>query len=746
MNIGFIRKNKAEIFRKKIVTLLSATFILTSIFLVGCDSTPKKAATVYNKKAKAVSISSQTVAKNSEYELGWNDDLKCILLKSLETGKVWSNIPYEYQLKGGSSANLNSTLNITVSSQKTMEWSTVRGYTDAVENGRIFSEKIKDGIRVTYCFDKYEISVPVEYTLRKDSIAISVNPKNISESGRKYQLVSAEISPFLCSALNADNNSYFFIPSGSGAIMYAKEHLGGERSWSGEVYGADVSRAEPRSITNDEPVRMPLFGVKDGEHSMLAIIEENAGGAVINASVGNPRTGYSNIYPTVYFRGYDVFSQDNKGDLKRVSGALSSSVVTIGYYPLTSGAGVSQMAEKYRNYLEKSGKAVKSESKDSPYSLTVLGGVTTTTSVMGIPKKELRAMTEFSQIKPMLESSAELTGAMPNVRIMGFGNGGINAGEIAGDFKFPAVYGSKADRKALISYLKDTGISAFFDFDLVRYSKSGSGFSYTNDSAKTAIFKRAEQYAKTGTFRTYEKKLSYRIINRSLLSKAIDKTVKTANKYSLPAISLSSLTNTAYSDYSQSKYYTKGNIEADVSALIKKVKKSGYNVSASAANSYAAGVADVIFDVPLDNGGYDNLDESVPFYQMVYRDSKPIYTPAINLASNTKREVMLAAASGTGLGFTVIGGYDVSFAETQADKLYGMVFDDNKDLIKETVGKYLEFYNSVSRSKIKSYIISENGTTKTVFENGVTVFANHTNQVRDCPLGTLEAYDYAVEY
>ncbi len=739
-----LRKNILKSFGKKTVLLmLSLVIAIPSFILTGCSGESKA---VYDVKTVAKSIPSQVLSTNNNYEMSWNDELKCILLKSIKTGKIWSNIPYEYQLEGGSSANINSTLNIIVSSQKTMEWTTVRGYTDAYENGRIFSEKIENGVRVTYCFDKYEISVPVDYILRKDSVEISINPNKIIESGSKYLLVAAEVSPFMCSALNADNNSYLLIPSGSGALMYAKEHLGGERSWSGEVYGLDVSRTEPRSLTIDESIRMPIFGIKAGEHSMLAIIEKNAGSAVINASVGNTRTNYSIIYPTVYFRGYDVFDQDNKGDLKRVSGEFSSNTTSIGYYPLENGGGVTEMADKYREYLDEIGNLEISKAESSPYALTVLGGVVTTTSFLGIPKKELQAMTTFSDIKKMVAETSELTGIAPNVRVMGFGDGGINTGKIGGGFKFPEVYGSNNDRKELISYLKNKKIEAFFDFDLIRYSKSGSGFSYINDSAKTAIFKRAEQYAKQGTFRTYNKDLTYRIINRTLLSKATDYAIKAADKYELPAISLSTITNTAYSDYSEKKYYTKGNIEKDVEELLTRVKKSEYKVSASAANAYAAGISDVIFDVPINNGEYDNLDESIPFYQMIYRDIKPLYSPAVNLDSNPKKAIMLAASSGIGLGFTVIGNYDVSYDESQADKLYGMFFDDNQDLIKDSVAALSKLHSAVLGAKINSYDILENGITKTVFDNGVEVFANHTNQAGNCPLGSLEPYGFAVDY
>lgn len=727
-----------------LVILLALSNVISTIFLSGCNGNNQ--AIIYDSKSPAISVESSVLATNSDYELIWNDDLKCILLKSLTTGEVWSNIPYEYQLSGGSSANVNSTLNITVSNQESMEWSPIRGYTDAYQNGRIFSERINNGIKVTYCFDNYEISVPVEYVLRDDSVEVSINPDEIVESGTKYLLVSVSVAPFMCSARNAAEGSYMFIPVGSGSLMYAQERLGTERSWSGEVYGSDYARNIPRSLYDDEKITMPVFGVKDADRSMLAIIESGAGAAVIEAEAGNPRTGYSTVYPTFYMRGYDVFEQSKKLDLKRVSDNISSQRVSVGYYPLNSGDGYVDMANKYRDYLNKKGAIASSKTSASPYAINLLGGVTVTSSFAGIPVKKLRSMTTFAEAQSILEQLYERTRVIPNVMLSGFGDGGITLGELGGGFDISDVSGGKKQLKAFLSYCDENAINTFFDYDIVRYSSSGNGFSYINDTAKTAILKKAERYFSLGAFRVFSDDWSYRLIKRSRLSKAINKVMKSSERLSFDNISLSTLSGMAYSDYSDELYYTKGNIETDVSELLNSIKESGKKISGAAANSYAAALLDVVFDAPADNGCYDTLDDRIPFYQMVFGADRPLYTTAINTSSNPKRLVMLAASSGMGLGFTLIGNYDVSFDEAQAAKLYGMLFDDNLQLISDLVFDYSELYKAVAGSQIAEYEKSVNGISKTVFDNGVIVYANHNSCEAQCEIGILEGYGYSAIY
>ena len=50
-----------------------------------------------------------------------------------------------------------------------------------------------------------------------------------------------------------------------------------------------------------------------------------------------------------------------------------------------------------------------------------------------------------------------------------------------------------------------------------------------------------------------------------------------------------------------------------VSEIFERINKSGHKTAGSRANGYAAAAADTVYDTPTDNGGYLNLDVSVPF-------------------------------------------------------------------------------------------------------------------------------------
>ena len=721
-------------------------FVILLSLLAGCGKTVGTVS--YNINTPESSVPTGSIASNSNFELFWDNDAKCVLLQCLSTGKIWSNIPYDYYMQGGASTSLNSTINISIIDDKYSQ-TNISGYNGTILNGRVFSKKIKNGIRITYCFDACQISIPVEYVLRNDSLMATIDTPNIVE-GSENMLLSVSLSPFMCSTSNEVDDAYLFVPSGTGAVMYAAEASNREvRRWSAEIYGTDASRHITTSSLNEETVRLPVFGAKSGEHSLFGIIEEGAESVVLNAETGNSNTGYSSVYPEIWFRGYDIYPSNSEAfrymDIKLPSSVISQKAVTVGYYPLFGeDADYNGMAKRYRQYLQDCKLVTDTQIDQSPYSVTLLGGVMTTTSFLGIPRKTLNSMTNFTQAKDIIGELEELTGTTPSVRLEGYGDSGISPGKPAGGFSFPSIFGNKKQHFELEQYCNDKNIPLFTDFDLIRCSSSGSGFSYLTDMAESASGGAVSLTPFKTPLLNENKKLNYRLLKREYIPKAVDKLIKTAKKSKISGVSLSTLTDISYSDYSGPDYAVKSNMERDVRNSIEKIQAAGHLVSASGANMYAAVTADVLFDVTVEDGSLDAFDFQIPFYQMVFKGLKPMYCSAVNLAPDSKQLIMQAATGGVGIGFTLIHDFDVSYMETGAEKLYGAKFDDNKELIQETVNNYTNFINSVSNAGIERYEVLSNGVSKTIFDNNVVLYANHNSVAVESPVGILEGYEYKV--
>lgn len=722
-------------FAKKTISAVLCILICISLF-VGCG----KNASVnysYNGKAEIKSLDSQVLAENGKLKLTWNSESKGISLENKETGKVWSNF---------SPAEETSSLDLYVQDMQIFQTEFVSSI-DAIKENKVSAQKIDNGIRLTYYFDKFKISIPVDYTLREDSMLLSIDGSKIAEEGSKYRLLTVTPSPNMTSILKDAENSYLFTTEGIGAVIDINEDADGQRkSSSGNT---NVSALSTTSNTNDlEQSGFRAYGLKNDNEAIFCIAEDTAGAVSVRFSAGDKKSDYSSIYSeiTMVDSDYTKGKAATAGDVRLLSDRLQS-VVSIGYYPLSGDdANYNGMAKCYRKYLVDNG-FISEEERDfsSPYAVTTLGGVMSTSSILGIPKSTLKVATDFKETKNLIERIVEETGEIPVVRLKGYGEMGLNTGKIAGGYDFPSAFGSDKDRLALEKYCKDEGISLYTNFDLVRYSNSGNGFSYTNDAAKTATLHIAEFSGVNVPLRDYNSKLKYRLLSRSKIGKAVDKLIKMADKKNISGICLEYFGAKSYSDYTDIKYAVTGLMDTDTKAQIEKLKKSGKAISGSASTYYAAGLMNTVFEAPLEENGKYQFAKEIPFYQLVYSGTIPLYSAPINTASNPNEKIMLAASTGTGLGFSVAENFENEYMETNAYKLYSCDYDYCMSLIKKSFEQYKDIYNAIKGSKIDSYDYIDENVTKTVFENGVAVYANHSSKTVNSPVGELGGYGFTME-
>lgn len=719
---------------------------LIAISFTACGET--KVTNAYRSIPEVV-LGSQVLASNSEYTLEWDEQARSVLLKHKD-GAYWSDILYEAYLEDDIGTNGSSPIYITVVDSKTLMWSTISSASEIDgDDGNIVCKKIENGIRVTYFFEKYKIAIPVDYALNGDHLTVSIDSSKILEDGTDYKLVNISLGPNICSIQNKESNAHLFVPTGTGALLSAKETALGVVTYEGTVYGDDLTSRVPISRIDNEEIRMPVFGSYSKDKGIFAVIEQNAGAATIKADAANNRTGYSIIYPNFYVRGYDSFMYEYYGQnifsvSKRVNDEISGQVFSVSYYPLLGDdADYNGMAKKYQSYLLEKGQLKKSVVKNSPYSVTFLGGTNVTKSFFGIPYQKVSSLTTFSEAQAILEKLKSDNGILPQVRLLGYGDNGLRPGKIAGGKKYLSTYGNKKELKSLVDYCKDTNI--FFDFDIIKYTKSGSGFARVADVAKTAIQYKAEVYPLSPT-RVQDKDNVYYLLGRRNLITAGEKALKKADKYSATGVSFGTLGELAYSDYKKATYINRYKMEKDATAIINSSKKNGYTTAVAGGNLYAAIASDLIFDVSATSGNYDAFSHTVPFYQMVFHSYLPMYSDPVNTSINLKMEVAKSVAYGMGVSFCLTDGFVADSDDFDEYKLYATVFEDNVKKINDILvkDKFIEIYDSVTDSALVNYEFVNDTVVKSEFENGVVIYTNLSTKAADSPVGELQPYEYKV--
>lgn len=679
------------------------------------------------------------IKENDRFSFSWDGVNHCVLLTEKETGYVWSTTPYEHYQSGEYSYSLNSPVVIDYYDPLDGSTQTIRSV-DCVDRGMVGTRVQGDALLVDYYFDDAQIFVSVSYALREDGLAVGLNTSDLAEYG-KNKLISVSLTPYLCSTLNsADKNDYLFVPSGSGALMYVDEEpTGTARQYRGEVFSNDPAKTLLDLPGEETAVRLPVFGVKNQNHALVGIIEEGAGAATVQALAGNPRVGYSAVYATFYVRGLNNIEWDTgkvvsgEKDIKDV-GLLTESwpenrQYTVGYYPLSGdNADYVGMANVYKNHLLKNNQLQESNKVQENYHLTVVGGAQSKEFAVGIPYQALQSLTTTGQAKEMLEELRKLTGVSSQVQLLGFGKSGVDPGVIAGGFSVAGKLGGTKGLKELEAYCKENNISLFTDFDLIGFASSGKGVSPMFHTALTADSQKVALYPLLPNTRVPDTTQKGRyLVKRSTLNKLGEKLLAFADK-GASGVSLSSFGKTAYSDYSEEAYMLKGQIDTQTQGIVQMVQKGGHPVLLSAANGYIAGLADGIIDAPLSHGGYDALDVSVPFYELVYRGYVPLYTEPMNLAVNSRDLLLSAVEAGVSPSFMLAKDIDTSLAESGTIDFYGIRYNGHKESLVETVGELSAYLKAIGSAKIQSHRFLQNDLTQTVFENGVQVIVNHSEE------------------
>src|SRR5699024_352742 len=130
-----------------------------------------------------------------------------------------------------------------------------------------------------------------------------------------------------------------------------------------------------------ETARLPIFGIKNQEGGIFAVIKSGDSVSQIKADVAERLNSYNYIYPTIALRGFEQLSMfgttGDAADLPVVERDLSDISFSI-EYTLLPGEEVtySDMADFYRKQLVEEGILTQQEQMNSlPFYLDLVGGI-----------------------------------------------------------------------------------------------------------------------------------------------------------------------------------------------------------------------------------------------------------------------------------------------------------------------------------------------------------------------------------
>lgn len=734
---------------KKITFLLSAVLVFAMLcgVLGGCERQQNDTPNVsYVEPDMINTLPSGVIAQNGIYSLEWDGDRYCVLLRDIAQDIVWSATPYDFyslpETEGLAKVRMESPFFLEYIDNSQIKES--YGFVEACMNGKVASEAVENGLRVTYYCTDIQFAIPVEYRLFNGGLEVRLIVEDILEGPNP--LYSVSVAPYMCAA-KANTDSYLFVPSGSGALMSVDEGGRSMREFSGLVYGEDINKTKHNQITYEEPVYLPVYGVKYGAQALTAIIDEGASLAKIYAKAGDTDIGYANIQTTFYVRGSDIAlvtaaSGYKKSIVKYTDDLVDIPYTSVLFYPqMDDKANYAGMAETYREYLKEK-YDITSNNTPNAHTITILGAAITQKNILGVKYDALAPLTTLEEATAIITDLQSASDAPLSVQLKGFGKNGTGMGIIAGGYEFASVLGGKAQLDSLLQLCNGKQLDLFMTYDVLFFSKNGKGVNKSASAVTTTSGVRAQlKYYLPTTF-TAQKGTTYYALKHSLISGVADKTISNVKSNGIGGVALNTLGNKTYSDYESASTYAKNNFDKLAATQLSKAKENGLLLGLEDPNAYAAVLSDRILGSPTISSQNLGFERDVPFYQMVFKGLIPTAVSPINYGVEPRLTFLTAMETGCSLNFTVAQDTDGTYSSVGDQKI---LFSSYAALKEDMVAMFSEsaaYLNSVSDATVTQHEQVAADVYRTVFSNGITAYINKSDTAYTSPLGTVQALGF----
>lgn len=695
----------------------------------------------------------EEVDSNENMKLYMNKKEHTIMLEDLKTGKKWWSNPVDLQTsnaKKGQKNELASGLTLTYGAPAdratTILNNKAKGKTQMKKSGK--------AIEITYTFSEPGITVPVTISLEKDYMKLYVDTKAIVEENPSTvsgKLVTDLAFMTTFGAAGLEDEGYFVIPDGSGAIINFNNGKSGLKTYTGKVYGKDITAVKTQKQATTQNVSLPMYGIVKGDSAMMVVADKGDTCASINSYVSyQNNTDYNSTYFDFELRTQDEYLMGGESSPLKVfeKRGILIPEIELRYYPVSNEekgeVDYTDIADRYRDYLIND-KGVTDQDltdKNSLY-LDIYGATLKKKSIAGLPVTVKEPVTTFATTQYMLEC---LNNMGVDDMVVAYNNyNDDNIGDkIADSFNPSSKLGGKKKYNALSQYAAANNIALFPVIDNQQF-KTGNGYwNMTNTSIRVS-----NAYAQIPVFdlahgieNKYYKPLS--LFSPASYEKAFGGVVKSYKKKNVTNFSFGSLANTIYGDYGK-KAVSRENAKGIVQGIYSSAKQSGKVLSDNPA-AYVLPYTDYITNAPLTSSKFDVFDAEIPFYQMVLHGVTPYASVAVNGEADLDIASLKAIAAGSNIGFDLVGTEASELKDTKLDKYF---YGYYANWVNEAAGLYKlsdEVLSPAADSVIASYTVSEDGTEiTTVYDNGYKTVVDLEKLTVEADGKTFKLTDYIGE-
>lgn len=695
----------------------------------------------------------EPVCENGDLVLYMNKSEGTVALEDKRTGEIWWSNPIDVETSTAKPAQKKELLSgMTLVYAKPSDRATTT--VNSQSKGTFEMTKTANGVDIVYSFEEAGITVPISLTLEDGYLKLYCNTSEIVElyPSATSGIIATKLA-FMTTfgAASMDDEGYFVIPDGSGALIEFNNGKTGLKTYTGKVYGSDITAVSLTKTTSSQLVNLPMYGIVKENAGLMVVADKGDTCASINSYVSRQNnTDYNSAYFDFEIRTSDQYfmgGESNPLTVFEKRGILVPEI-EVRYYPVAADDGkvdYVDIADSYRDYLL-SEKSVEDKdlSGSVPLFVDIYGGTLKTESILGIPVTIKQNVTSFSTAQNMLSSLNELGVDNMVVTYNNFTNEGISE-KITDSFNPASKLGGKSAFNKLYSYCGENGIKLFPSVDNQQFRTGNGYWSMTNTAIRVSnAYARIIVYDLAhGVENQYYDQLS--LFSPASYQKAFGSVVSSYAKNGVSNIAFGSLANSIYGDYGKkatSREIAKGYVEEIYSSA----KSTVGSVLAENAFAYTLPYVDYVSNIPVCSSKYDIFDYEIPFYQMVLHGITPYASTAINGDADISELVLTSLAAGSSLSFDFVGRQASELKDTKFDKYYYAYY---KNWVDEAAGFYklsADVLTEAADEQIVEYNISDDGNEiETVYSNGYTTVVNFSDKTVKAGSETYRLVDYVGE-
>lgn len=614
--------------------------------------------------------------ENENYRMIVDDENAVFGLENKKTGYIWWSSPLGAMHDDSATEVLadglrsSVILNYGIPEKRSDE--TLRSNTDDCE---MTVTDIENGICVDYDFGKAGFEFPVEYTLEENYLRASLKVGDIQEKNPANIITEITLMETF-GAASSDEEGYFVIPDGSGALIRFNNGRTMEtNAYKQPVYGSDITAVPRNRGTYARQICLPVYGIVKEDNALLAVAEKGDSNASISAKIsGQSNTDYNMCSFSFTLRETDTYYMSGSKSQQFTvfeGGEIKSDDIEVRYYPISKeDGGYADVAARYREYLvEEKGVTPKTKADSAPLYIDLYGGVRKKQSVLGIPLTLKTAVTSYEQGLSILRELESCGAGEMVVSYKNWTNDGIN-NKIDTGAKPSRTLGGRKDFKELTDYMESRDIRFYPVSGNVTF-RSGNGYYAFTDTAVrvSGSYSRIVSYDRAyGIPDGRRKNLS--LLSPGSYSGFFEELSAGYEKAGLDGVSAGAMTTSLYGDYSKNSVSRYEAMKSLVKGYEELCGSMENGIMADGSNAYALPYVSHIKNVPVTSSRFDIFDEDIPFYQMVIHGLIPYTTEAVNGSPDPADMLLYAAETGSCLRYDMIYEQPGMLEDTEFDIYY----------------------------------------------------------------------------